>query len=202
MSDLPASTGAQPTPAAPSETDVNCGTQNRNPAGLSFWSLVAEDLATHEGDAFAQGFWTLFWHRFGNWRMGLRSRVLRGPLTVLYRMGSKAAQWFCGMDLPYTVVVGRRVKLEHFGGMILIARSIGDDVIIRQNTTFGIASAAGPKERPTIGSRVDIGTGAVLIGGITIGDDTHIGANAVVTKSQPAGVVVAGVPARVIRQRE
>jgi len=74
-------------------------------------------------------------------------------------------------------------------------------VIIRQNTTFGIASANGPKERPTIGDRVDIGAGAVLIGGITIGQDTHIGANAVVTKSMPTGVVVAGVPARVVRQK-
>ncbi len=181
--------------------NINCGTCNRNPSGVSFWALVSEDFATHERDLFAQGFWTLFWHRFGNWRMAVRSRLLRMPLTGLYRIGAKAAQWFCGMDLPYTVVVGRRVKLEHFGGMILIARSIGDDVIIRQNTTFGIASVHGPQSHPTIGDRVDIGAGAVLLGGISIGPDTHIGANAVVTKDQPGGVVVAGVPAKIIRNR-
>lgn len=180
---------------------MNCGTLCRNPQDIRFWPLITEDFATHNRDMFAQGFWTLFWHRFGNWRMGVRPRILRLPLSALYRMGAKSAQWFCGMDLPYTVVVGRRVKLEHFGGMILIARSIGDDVVIRQNTTFGIASVEGAMQRPTIGDRVDIGAGAVLIGGITIGSDTHIGANAVVTKSQPAGVVVAGVPARVIKQR-
>lgn len=183
------------------ETELNCGTRNRNPAGIRFWALVGEDFATHERDFFAQGFWTLFWHRFGNCRMSVRPRVLRIPLSALYRMGAKGAQWFCGMDLPYTVVVGRRVKLEHFGGMILIARSIGDDVIIRQNTTFGIASVDGVKERPTIGNRVDIGAGAVLIGGITIGEDAQIGANAVVTKSLPSGVVAAGVPAKIIRKR-
>jgi serine O-acetyltransferase len=133
--------------------------------------------------------------------MGVRPRLLRAPLSFLYRAGTRCTQWFCGIELPYTTSVGRRVKLEHFGGMILVARAIGDDVIIRQNTTFGIASANGPKLRPTIGDRVDIGAGAVLLGGITIGEDTHIGANAVVTKSLPAGVVAAGVPAKVIRQR-
>jgi serine O-acetyltransferase len=183
-----------------SQTDINSGTCNRNPAGLSFWQLISEDFSTYDRAPFSQGFWALFWHRFGNWRMVIRPRILRLPMTALYKFGAKCTEWFCGIDLPYTTVVGRRVKLEHFGGMILVARKIGDDVIIRQNTTFGIASTKGPKERPTIGDRVDIGAGAVLIGGITIGEDTLIGANAVVTKSQPAGVVVAGVPAKVVGQ--
>lgn len=201
---LPTQTQATSDAAASqaSEEAINSGTRNRNPADVSFWALVGEDFATHESRFFAQGFWTLFWHRFGNLRMSIRFRVLRLPLSVLYRVGSKAAQWFCGMDLPYTVVVGRRVKLEHFGGMILIARSIGDDVIIRQNTTFGIAKVDAAHDRPTIGDRVDIGAGAVVLGGITIGEDTQIGANAVVTKSLPASVVAGGVPARVIKSRD
>ena len=184
----------------PLDDSINCGSGNRNPEGVSFRALIAEDFTTHERDWFSQGFWTLFWHRFGNLRMSVQPRALRLPLTLMYRIGAKAAQWFCGMDLPYTVVVGRRVKLEHFGGMILVARAIGDDVIIRQNTTFGIASPDRPGERPTIGDRVDIGAGAVLLGGITIGDDAVIGANAVVTRSQPGGTLIAGVPARVVRQ--
>ena len=186
---------------APLDDAINCGSGNRNPASLPFRALVAEDFATHESDPFSQGFWTLFWHRFGNLRMDVRPRFLRLPLTLAYKIGTKCAQWFCGMDLPYTVVVGRRVKLEHFGGMVLVARAIGDDVIIRQNTTFGIASPANPRYRPTIGDRVDIGAGAVLLGGITIGSDTVIGANAVVNKDQPANALVVGVPARVVRQQ-
>ena len=184
--------------AAQPREDINCGTVNRNPCSLGFWALVAEDYRTHGSDPLAQGFWTLFWHRFGNWRMSVRSRALRLPLSALYKLMAKACQWFCGMDLPYTVVVGRRVKLEHFGAMILVARRIGDDVILRQNTTIGIARKDITEGRPTIGDRVDVGTGAVLIGDITIGADTVIGANTLVNKDLPAGVVAVGAPARIL----
>lgn len=181
--------------------DATTGTQNNNPAEISFWGLVAEDFATHGRDLLAQGFWALFWHRFGNWRMSVRPRALRMPLSALYKLGARATQWFCGIDLPYTVVVGRRVKLEHFGGMILVAHTIGDDVIIRQNTTFGLSCLSRPDARPIIGDRVDIGAGAVILGGISIGNDTVIGANAVVNRDQPAHVVVGGVPARILRKK-
>lgn len=184
----------------PLDDRINCGTVNRNPSNVPFRTLIAEDFTTHERDWFSQGFWTIFWHRFGNLRMSVQPRALRLPLTLIYRIGAKASQWLCGMDLPYTVVVGRRVKLEHFGGMILIARAIGDDVIIRQNTTFGISSPSHPGQRPTIGDRVDIGAGAVLLGGITIGHDTVVGANAVVTQDQPADALVVGVPAKAVRR--
>jgi len=106
-----------------------------------------------------------------------------------------------GIYLPYTVLVGRRVRLEHFGGMILVADRIGNDVTIRQNTTFGIPSVHSPDARPRIGDRVDIGAGVVIIGDITVGDDVVIGANAVVNKSLPAGVTAGGIPARIVNQR-
>lgn len=180
----------------------NDGTGNANPKGIGFWALVAEDFDTHKCDFFAQGFWALFWHRFGNWRMGVRSRLLRLPLSLLYRIMFKLCEWICGIMLPYTVRVGRRVRLDHFGGMILVAQTIGDEVVIRQNTTFGIAGVDALKDRPVIGKRVDIGAGAVIVGSIHVGDDAIIGANAVVTKSVPAGAVMGGVPARLIRMRE
>jgi len=179
----------------------NDGGENANPPDIPFLRLVAEDFSTHNRELFSQGFWALFWHRFGNWRMSVRPRLLRAPLTIIYRMMFKLTEWMAGIYLPYTVVVGRRVRLEHFGGMILVANRIGDDVIIRQNTTFGIAALEEPQARPDIGDRVQIGAGAVLIGGIEIGAGTVIGANAVVTRSLPAGVVAAGVPARVIGER-
>ena len=177
------------------------GVRDENPTGLSFLALVAEDFATHERDLLSQGFWAVFWHRFGNWRMGIRPRILRMPFSALYTLGAKCCEWFGGICLPYTVKLGRRVKLEHFGGMILVAESIGDDVIIRQNTTFGIARIDGPHDRPRIGNRVDIGAGAVIIGGVSIGDDAVIGANAVVNRDAPAGAVMVGIPARQIKTR-
>lgn len=176
------------------------GTRNMNPDSLGFWALVAEDFATHERNLGAQGFWALFWHRFGNWRMSVKPRPLRVPLTVIYRMMAKLTEVICGISIPYTVIVGRRVKLEHFGGMVLVADRIGDDCVIRQNTTFGIARVSELQSRPTIGERVDIGVGAVLIGQIEIGDDAMIGANAVVINDVPPGAMVGGVPARILKK--
>ena len=178
----------------------NPGTENGNPKDIGFWALVAEDWRTHDKDLLSQGFWTLFWHRFGNWRMSVGSRVLRAPLSLTYRVMEKACQW-TGIQLPYTVRVGRRVKLEHFGGMILVAQTIGNDVIVRQNTTFGVADTTNTQSRPVIGNHVQIGAGAVVLGSIHIGDNAVIGANAVVVRDVAAGDVVGGVPARVLRSR-
>lgn len=180
----------------------NDGTCNLNPPGIRFWALVAEDFATNDRDLFSQGFWALFWHRFGNWRMSVRIKLLRMPLTLTYKVMYKACQWFGGIMLPYTVRVGRRVRLDHFGGMILVAQTIGDDVLIRQNTTFGIAGLGDLHGRPVIGDGVEIGAGAVIVGSIHVGDNAIVGANAVVTKSVPAGAIVGGIPAKVIRMRD
>jgi len=185
----------EPRPA----TGAPKGSTNANPPGLTFWALVREDLATQEGGLLAQGFWALFWHRFGNWRMGVRPKLLRAPLSLVYRVMARLGERSGGIFLPYTVVVGRRVRLEHFGGMILVAERIGDDVVIRQNTTFGIARTSALHDRPVIGNGVDIGAGAVLLGGITVGDGARIGANAVVVKDVPPGATVGGVPAEVLR---
>ena len=178
------------------------GTTNMNPPDIGFWDLVKEDLVTHDRDIFAQGFWTLFWHRFGNWRMSVRPRLLRLPLSLTYQVMEKLCQILCGIYLPYTVIVGRRLKLEHFGGMILVADRIGDDVTIRQNTTFGIARGHELQQRPTIGNRVDVGTGVVVVGQITVGDEAVIGANAVVVHDVEPGAVVGGIPAYRLKDRK
>lgn len=174
------------------------GDRNMNPPELSFWALVSEDFRTNDASLTHQGFLMLVAHRFGNWRMDVRPKLLRAPLTVLYRVLNKLTQILFGMKLDYTVQVGRRVKLEHFGGMILGARAIGNDVILRQNTTLGIRSTDDLKAKPVIGDFVDIGAGAVIVGDITIGENSIIGANSVVYTNVPAGSVVSGVPGRVI----
>ena len=176
---------------------LSIGRDNANPGGIGFLALVAEDYRTHGRDPLSQGFWALFWHRFGNWRMGW-PRLLRPFGTVLYRIGYKASEWLCGVHLPYPVQVGRRVRIEHFGGIVLAPRAIGDDVVIRQNVTMGLAHEDRPAEIPVIGHRVQIGAGAVIVGAVTVGDDAVIGANAVVVRDVPAGATVGGVPARIL----
>ena len=184
---------------APVKPESMRGRTNQNPPGLGLWALLREDRLTHDGSWLEQGFWAVAVHRFGNWRMGVRPRVARLPLSLIYKVMEKWVQWTCGITLPYTVKLGRRVRIWHHGGMVLHARSIGDDVHIRQNTTFGVARRDRLYALPTIGDRVDIGCGAVLLGDISVGNDSVIGANAVVLKDVPPLSVAAGVPAKVVK---
>jgi len=187
-----------PTSVADEPPPLNRGDRNLNPPGIGFLALLREDLRTHDGNLFEQGFWAIGVNRFGNWRMGL-PRWLRPSMTLLYRFLYKVVEWTCGISLPYTVPLGRRVRIWHHGGMILHARSIGDDVSIRQNTTFGLAHPDRPHEIPTIGDRVDIGCGVCVLGNVVLGHDSRIGANAVVVHDIPPDSTAVGVPARVIK---
>lgn len=177
------------------------GDRNENPPGIGFWALVREDFRTHESFPFEQGFWALAVHRFGNWRMGVRWKLLRAPLTLLYRFLYRWVEWTCGISLPYTTIVGRRVRIWHHSGMILMARSIGDDVHLRQNTTFGVArrGAEFDNEIPIIEDRVDVGCGVCILGHVRVGHDSAIGANSVVLHDVPPHSVAVGAPAKVIK---
>lgn len=176
------------------------GDKNCNPVGIGFLRLLAEDLRTHDGDVWDQGFWAIAVHRFGNWRMGL-PRLVRPPFTLLYRLLFKWVEVTCGITLPCTTQVGRRLRIWHHSGMILHARSIGDDVHIRHNTTFGVARRNDNLCIPVIGNRVDIGCGVCVLGDVHVGDNVVIGANAVVLADVPADSVAVGIPARVIRRQ-
>lgn len=184
---------------APAKAESMRGESNNNPPGIGLLALLREDRKTHAGNWLEQGYWAVAVHRLGNWRMSIRPRVLRLPFSLLYRFLEKWVEWTCGITLPYTVKLGRRVRIWHHGGMVLHARSIGDDVHIRQNTTFGIARKDRLHELPTIEDRVDIGCGAVILGDIIVGHDSLIGANAVVLKNVPPHSVAAGVPAKVVK---
>ena len=177
------------------------GAHNQNPQGMGLIQLLREDLRTHDGDLLEQGFWAVAVHRLGNWRMGIRPKLLRLPFSILYKLLYKIVEWSCGISLPYTIKLGRRVRIWHHSGIILSAKSIGDDVQIRQNTTMGVVRTEHNFELPVIEDRVDIGVGAVILGGITIGHDSAIGANAVVLCDVPPYCIAVGVPA-VIKPRK
>ena len=178
------------------------GLVNHNPPGMSLAALLREDYRVHDSSWRDLGFWAIGVHRFGNWRMGIRSRPLRAPFSIVYNLLYTFVEVTTGVTLPYTVPVGRRVRIWHHSGIILHARSIGDGTQIRQNTTMGIIAADRAGEIPTIGSRVDIGCGACILGDIRIGDDARIGANAVVLCDVPAGATAVGIPARIVRRAE
>lgn len=184
------------------ESDLTLGDRDENPSGLSLLELLREDLATHDGDLLAQGFWAVAAHRLGNARMRVRPLALRAPLSVAYKALEKLVEMQTGINLKYTVKLGRRVRIWHHGGMILGALEIGDDVHIRQNTTFGVARRGDPRwKKPILEARVDVGAGAVIVGGVRVGHDSVIGAGSVVLRDVPPFSVAVGVPARIVPRR-
>lgn len=101
--------------------------------------------------------------------------------------------------IPYTATIGDGTKFAYGGiGCVIHARAIiGERVIIGQNTTIG--RSLDPEDFPTIGNDVYISAGARIIGKIKVGNNVIIGANAVVNKDVPDNTIVAGVPAKKIR---
>ena len=195
-----------PPPSAPARTPeddlppLNPGDRNNNPPGIGLLALLREDYETFDRRLFEPGLWAIAVHRFGNWRMGLRPKIVRAPFSLLHRFLSAWVELLGGIHLPYTVRLGRRVRIWHHGGMVLHARSIGDDVHIRHCTTFGVATKDRLRAIPTIGDRVDIGCGVAVLGDVTIHHDSLIGANAVVVTDIPPYSTAVGIPAKVIRR--
>ena len=149
----------------------------------------------------SQGLWVMAVYRFGRWRYGVRPWFLRKALSAVYHVLFKLVQIVTGIELPCEVVVGRNFVIDHFGGIVIsgFAR-FGDNCRIRTGVVVGLRRIDTPAAAQ-IGNNVDIGTGAVLLGPITIGDNVMIGANAVVLCDVPSDCVAVGVPATVRGRR-
>ena len=131
----------------------------------------------------------------------MKPTLLRKPLSLAYRVMKTLSQILTGIDLPCEVQIGRRFRIDHFGGIIISGDAvIGDDVVIRNGVTIGLKRRDDPGS-PIIGNRVDIGAGAKVLGKIRIGDDVMIGANAVVITDVPANSIAVGIPARIIPRK-
>jgi serine O-acetyltransferase len=174
------------------------GDVNANPPDIGLFALLAEDFRTHANNPLEPGFLAVALHRLGNARMDVRMRMLRAPLSLCYKLAYRTIDLVLGIDLPYTVQLGRRVRIWHHGGIVISARRIGDDVHIRHSTTFGLARRNRPQDLPIVGDRVDIGVGSCILGAVTVGHDCVIGAGSVVVRDLEPGTTAAGVPARTI----
>lgn len=188
------------TPAAGPPTSGAFGPGRRIGSLRELGALLSEDRRAH-GSMFAPGFQALAMQRFGSWAIGKRG-VTRRVFRPVYLFFNWFVRSFHGIELPAGTTIGRRVRIAHQSGIVVhtIAR-IGDDCLIRQNVTIGVARDGKGQGAPVIGDRVEIGAGAVIVGAITIGDDTLIGANAVVRSDVPAGSVVLAAEPTVTARR-
>ncbi|KAB1650544.1 serine O-acetyltransferase [Pseudoclavibacter endophyticus] len=136
------------------------------------------------------------------WAHRVASVLWRAPGGKLAgRAVSQFARWLTGIEIHPGAKLGRRLFIDHGMGVVIgETAEVGDDVVIYHGVTLGGVSIKKVKRHPTIGDGVLIGAGAKVLGPITIGDRTRIGANAVVTKDAPADSVLTGVPAKLRQQ--
>ena len=158
---------------------------------------LREDWRTYDRQLSRQGLWVMVVYRFGNWRYRIRNRAMRAPFSFLYKLLKVVSEILTGIELPCEAKLGRRFRIDHFGGIVISGDAVfGDDCVIRNGVTVGLRHT-GQRGAPVIGNRVDIGAGAKVLGAIRVGDDVAIGANAVVITDVPANSIAVGVPARI-----
>ncbi|MFB0833072.1 serine O-acetyltransferase EpsC [Arthrobacter halodurans] len=131
------------------------------------------------------------------WIHRLTHRWWANPrLRMPARLLSQFARFLTGIEIHPGATIGQRLFIDHGMGVVIgETAEIGDDVMIYHGVTLGGRSLAKVKRHPTIGDRVVIGAGAKVLGPITIGADSAIGANAVVVKDAPADSIITGMPA-------
>ena len=131
-------------------------------------------------------------HRFTHWLYGLR-------LYLLARLISQWARWMTGIEIHPGAQIGKRLFIDHGMGVVMGETAIvGDDVTIYQGVTLGGTGKDKGKRHPTILSHVVIGTGAQVLGNITVGVNSRVGAASVVIDDVPDNSTIVGVPGHII----
>jgi serine O-acetyltransferase len=152
-------------------------------------------MALLDSVLFDSGFQALLAHRMAHALIGWRVPIL----PAVCRRWAVAA---CAIDILPRADIGGGCIIAHGIGLVIGGRTvIGEDCTLLHGVTLGEVRFD-ELDCPRVGDRVTLGTGAIVLGGITVGDDAVIGAGAVVLADVPPGAAVAGVPARVIRQRD
>lgn len=153
----------------------------RDPAPRSRWEILLYP-----------GVWALFFHRIAHW-------LFNGHLYFLARMVNHFSRWLTAIDIHPGARIGKNLFLDHGFSVIGETAEIGDNVTIYQCVTLGgtnPTNGKGGKRHPTLEDNVIIGSGAQIIGPITVGQRARVGANAVVTDDVPEGATMIGLKAR------
>jgi len=142
------------------------------------------------------GLHALWGHRISNWLWRHKVRFAARVIAAVTRV-------LTNVDIHPGATIGEGLFIDHAIGVVIgETAEIGSEVTIYQGVTLGGTSLEHGKRHPTIGDRVVIGAGAKILGPVTIGDDSRIGANSVVVRSVPPNSVVVGVPGQVIAKNQ
>jgi serine O-acetyltransferase len=138
------------------------------------------------------GVHAIWGHRISHWLWNRGARLAARTFAEVTRI-------YTGVEIHPGAVLGSGLFIDHATGVVIgETAEVGDDVTIYHGVTLGGSGVDTGKRHPTIGDRVIIGAGAKVLGAIKIGDDSRIGANAVVVKEVPSSAVVVGVPGQII----
>lgn len=173
---------------------------------INFFKMMREDIrAAMDRDPAARsgievfllypGLHALWWHRIANY-------FYRHKWFFIARAISQSNRFFTQIEIHPGATIGRRFFIDHGAGVVIGETSeIGNDVLMYQGVVLGGTALAKKKRHPTIGNNVVIGSRAVILGAITIGDGAKIGSGSVVIKSVPPGATVVGVPGRIVEEK-
>lgn len=175
---------------------------------MSFWSIIREDFRQPRlQDPAYHSVLELFFNYPGVWAVvnyRFAHFFYERKCKRVARIISGISQFFTGVDLHPGAKLGRRIFMDHPSGVVIGQTAIiEDDVLIYQGVTLGgVSLQKGIKRHPTIKKGVIIGSGAKVLGDITIGENAKIGSNAVVVKNVPANSTAVGIPAHIVKSKE
>lgn len=153
----------------------------RDPAPRSRWEVLLYP-----------GVWALFFHKIAH-------RLFRADLFFLARVVNHISRFMTAIDIHPGATIGRHFFIDHGFTVIGETAEIGDNVTIYQCVTLGGSNPTngkGGKRHPTLLDNVIVGSGAQIIGPVTVGRRARVGASAVVTEDVPEGATMIGVKAR------
>ncbi len=143
-----------------------------------------------------QGFHVLLAHRIAH-------KLLKWGVPFIPRLISQIARFLTGIEIHPGATIGKRFFIDHGMGVVIGETTvIGDDVLIYQGVTLGGIGHSTGKRHPTLGDFVTVGAGAKILGNITIGNHSRIGASSVVIKDVPENCTVVGIPGRIVKERK
>lgn len=125
----------------------------------------------------------------------------RLKIPIIPRLISQLARFLTGIEIHPGAAIGNSLFIDHGMGVVIGETAIiGNNVTIFQGATLGGTGKETGKRHPTLGDNVVVGAGAKVLGNITIGNNSYIGANAVVIRDVPANATVVGVPGHITKQ--